>query len=119
VQDAENRLNEAIKRLDESEKQLNQAFFVISQIKNEMQATKKVLLQSDASEAKKDLKSRFRRALSFFRSKERQIFLEIKQQIIVLVLKQAVIRSKQMFKRRQTASQLLNQTINKLEGNLL
>jgi hypothetical protein len=44
------------------------------------------LLESDAYEAKKDLKIRFERALATFRSKERQIFLEIKQQIISLVL---------------------------------
>ena len=82
VQDAEDRLNEAQKRLSDAEKQLNQANIVISEIKNETIATKKVLLESDAFEAKKDLKIRFERALATFRSKERQIFLEIKQQII-------------------------------------
>jgi F-type H+-transporting ATPase subunit b len=90
VQDAEDRLNEAQKRLSEAEKQLNQANLVISEIKNETIATKKLLLESDAFEAKKDLKIRFERALATFRSKERQIFLEIKQQIISLVLKRTV-----------------------------
>ena len=74
VQDAEDRLNEAQKRLSEAEKQLNQANFVISEIKNETIATKKLLLESDAYAAKKDLKIRFERALVTFRSKERQIF---------------------------------------------
>ena len=55
VQDAEDRLNEAQKRLSEAEKQLNQANLVISEIKNETVATKKVLLESDAFQAKKDL----------------------------------------------------------------
>lgn len=98
VQDAEDRLNEAQKRLNEAEKQLSQANLVISEIKNETIATKKVLLKSDAYQAKKDLKIRFERALATFRSKERQIFVEIKQQIIALVLKRTVIRAQEAFK---------------------
>jgi F-type H+-transporting ATPase subunit b len=119
VQDAEDRLNEAQKRLDEAQKQLNQANLVISEIKNETVSTKKVLLESDAFEAKKDLKIRFERALATFRSKERQIFLEIKQQIISLVLKRTVIRAQETFGPKERATALINDTINKLEGDLL
>jgi F-type H+-transporting ATPase subunit b len=119
VQDAEDRLNEAQKRLREAEKQLNQANLVINEIKNETIATKKVLLKSDAFEAKKDLKIRFERALATFRSKERQIFLEIKQQIISLVLKRTVVRAQETFGPKERATALINDTINKLEGDLL
>jgi len=119
VQDAEDRLNEAQKRLSEAEKQLNQANFVISEIKNETIATKKILLESDAYAAKKDLKIRFERALATFRSKERQIFLEIKQQIITLVLKRTVVRAQETFGPKERATALINDTINKLEGDLL
>ena len=119
VQDAEDRLNEAQKRLSEAEKQLNQANIVISEIKNETVATKKLLLESDAYEAKKDLKIRFERALATFRSKERQIFLEIKQQIISIVLERTIIRAQEAFGPKERASALINDTINKLEGDLL
>jgi len=119
VQDAEDRLNEAQKRLNEAQKQLNQANLVIGEIKNETIATKKVLLESDAYNAKKDLKIRFDRALATFRSKERQIFLEIKQQIISLVLKRTVIRAQEAFGPKERATALINDTINKLEGDLL
>jgi len=119
VQDAEDRLNEAKKRLSEAEKQLNQANIVISEIKNETIATKKILLESDAFEAKKDLKIRFERALASFQSKERQIFLDIKQQIISLVLKRTVIRAQETFEPKERATALINDTINKLEGDLL
>jgi len=119
VQDAEDRLNEAQKRLNEAKKQLNQANLVIGEIKNETIATKKVLLESDAYAAKRDLKVRFERALATFRSKERQIFLEIKQQIISLVLKRTVIRAQEAFKPKDRATTLINDTINKLEGDLL
>jgi len=119
VQDAEDRLNEAKKRLSEAEKQLNQANLVISEIKNETISTKKILLESDASEAKKDLKIRFDRALATFRSKERRIFLEIKQQIISLVLKQTRTRAQESFGPKDRATALINDTINKLEGDLL
>ena len=119
VQDAEDRLNEAQKRLSEAEKQLNQANLVISEIKNETIATKKVLLESDAFQAKKDLTVRFERALATFRSKERQIFLEIKQQIISLVLQRTVSRVQETFKSKERATALISDTINKLEGDLL
>jgi F-type H+-transporting ATPase subunit b len=119
VQDAEDRLNEAQKRLNEAQKQLNQANLVIGEIKNETIATKKLLLESDAYDAKKDLKIRFDRALATFRSKERQIFLEIKQQIISLVLKRTVIRAQEAFGPKERATALINDTINKLEGDLL
>ena len=119
VQDAEDRLNEAQKRLSEAEKQLNQANLVISEIRNETIATKKILLESDAFAAKKDLKIRFERALATFRSKERQIFLEIKEQIISLVLKRTVIRAQEAFGPKERATALINDTINKLEGDLL
>ena len=119
VQDAEDRLNEAKKRLSEAEKQLNQANLVISEIKNETVATKKLLLESDAYEAKKDLKIRFERALATFRSKERQIFVDIKQQIISLVLKRTVIRAQEAFGPKERATALISDTINKLEGDLL
>ena len=119
VQDAEDRLNEAQNRLAEAKKQLEQATIVIGEIKNETTATKKLLLESDASEAKKDLEIRFGRALAAFRSKERQIFLEIKQQIISLVLKRTVIRAQETFGPKERATLLINDTINKLEGDLL
>jgi F-type H+-transporting ATPase subunit b len=119
VQDAEDRLNEAKKRLDEAQKQLNQANLVISEIKNETIATKKLLLQSDAFQAKKDLTVRFERALATFRSKERQIFVDIKQQILSLVLQRTVSRAKETFKSKERATALINETINKLEGDLL
>ncbi len=119
VQDAEDRLNEAQSRLAEAKKQLEQVNIVVSEIKDETVATKKVLLESDAYEAKKDLEIRFDRALATFRSKERQIFLEIKQQIISLVLKRTVIRAQETFSPKERAALLINDTINKLEGDLL
>jgi F-type H+-transporting ATPase subunit b len=119
VQDAEDRLNEAQKRLIEAQKQLDQANLVITEIKNETIITKKALLESDVYEAKKDLKIRFERALATFKSKERQIFLEIKQQIISIVLKRTVIRAQETFGPKERATALINDTINKLEGDLL
>ena len=119
VQDAEDRLNESKKRLIEAQKQLNQANIVISEIKNETITTKKALLKSDAFQAKKDLTVRFDRALSSFRSKERQIFVEIKQQIISLVLQRTVSRVQETFKSKERSNALINETIDKLKGDLL
>ena len=115
VQDAEDRLSEAQKRLVEAQKQLNQATIVISEIKNETVT----LLESDAFQAKKDLTVRFDRALATFRSKERQIFVEIKQQIISLVLQRTLSRVQETFKSEERSSALINETIDKLKGDLL
>lgn len=119
VQDAEDRLNEANRRLNEAQKQLNQANVVITDIKNETLATKKTLLESDAAQSKKDLSTRFSRAVASFRSKERQIFVEVKQQIVLLVLKRTVVRAQETFSTKDKATALINETINKLEGDLL
>ena len=83
-----------------------------------------ILANSEATychtyEVKKDLGIRFERALATFRSKERQIFLEIKQQIISLVLKRTVVRAQETFGPKERATALINDTINKLEGDLL
>jgi len=119
VQDAEERLNEANKRLTEAQKQLTQANVFITEIKTETVATKKLLLQADANQSKKDLTTRFSRALATFRTKERQIFLEVKQQIITLVLKGTATRAQQAFGQKERATVLINETITKLEGDLL
>lgn len=119
VQDAEERLNEANKRLSDAEKQLTQTIVIIDEIKSETIAAKKVLLESEAYQSKKDLTIRFSRALATFKTKERQIFLEIKQQIIALVLKLAIARAQETFGPKKRAIALINETINKLEGELL
>jgi len=117
VQDAEDRLNEANRRLNEAQKQLSQANVVITAIKNETITAKKLLLKSDAEQTKKDLGTRFSRALATFRSKERQVFLEVKQQIILLVLKRTIIRAQETFTKKERATALINETINKLKGD--
>ena len=119
VQDAEERLNEANKRLADAEKQLTQAYIIIDEIRNETISAKKLLLLSDASDSKKDLTTKFSRALATSQTKERQVFLEVKQQIIALVLKQTIARAQKTFGSKQRATALINETINKLEGDLL
>ena len=119
VQDAEERLNEANKRLTEAQKQLSQSQIIIDEITTDTLATKKVLLESDVYQSKKDLTTRFSRAVATFCSKERQIFLEVKQQIILLVLKRVIIRAQQTFSTKKRATELINETINKLKEDLL
>lgn len=119
VQDAEDRLNEAQKRLADAKKQLNQTNLIISEIKTDTVATKRTLLESDVFRAKNDLKVRFDRGIVTFRSKERQVFLDIKQQIVTLVLQKTVTRAQETFKPKDRATALIDETINKLKGDLL
>ena len=119
VQDAEERLNEANTRLSEAQKQLNQANVIIEQVKAETLNTKKILLKSDSDQARKDLATRFSRAVAALRSKELQVYSEIKNQIITLVLKRTVTKAQETFGPKNRAIALINETINKLEGELL
>lgn len=119
VQDAEDRLNEAQKRLNEAKKQLSQSSFVIAEIKVQTTQTKKTLLDGEAAQTKKDLINIFDRALATFYSKERQVFLEIKQQIIFLTLQQIVTRTQKLFVPKEKAATLIDETISKLKGDLL
>jgi hypothetical protein len=50
-----------------------------------------------------------------FKSKERQIFFEIKEQMTYLVITRTVRRVKQAFAKRQVAEELINNTILTLE----
>jgi len=43
----------------------------------------------------------------------------VKQQIILLVLKRTITRAQQTFGPKERATALINETINKLEGDLL
>lgn len=115
VKDAENRLNEAENRLNESKKQLNQASVVINKIKSDTLKTKKIMLETDANEAKSDLKFRFERAMLAFKSKERRIFFEIKEQITLLVITRTVNRVKETFAQEKPTAKLINNTIRTLE----
>jgi F-type H+-transporting ATPase subunit b len=116
VQDAEERLNEANKRLAEAQKQLTQADVIFAQIKEETLNTKKLLLKADSDQSRKDLSTRFSRAIAALRSKELQVYSEIKKQIITLVLKRTVIRAQETFGPKPRAIALINETINKLDG---
>jgi len=115
IQEAENRLNDAQKRLNEAQKQMLQLSVIINDIKNETLATKKNMLEIDANEEKNDLKFRFERALLAFKSKERQVFFEIKEQITYLVITRTVNRVKEKFAEQESAEKLINNTIQILE----
>ena len=97
VQDAEDRLNEANRRLDEAQKQLSQYTVVTTEMQSRAIDSTLLLFEADAEAAKKDLATRFSRALATFRFKERQVFSEIKQQIIALVLKKVLVGAQTYF----------------------
>ena len=119
LENAENRLKEADQRLNEAQKQLSQANILISKIKKEAIESQKILLQSEIYQTKKELALRFNRATAAIQTKERQIFIQIKQQIILLMLKRTVIRVQETFTQNDKATALINETINKLDGDLL
>lgn len=115
VKDAENRLNEAENRLNEAKKQLSQASVVINKIKSDTLKTKKLMLEADANEARSNLRFRFEKAMLTFKSKERRIFFEIKEQISLLVITRTVKRVKDTFAQEKSTAKLINNTIRTLE----
>ena len=118
IQDAEDRLNEANKRLSEAQKQLSQAHVVISNIRNETKAAKVELLKSDANVAKKELTIRFNRAIATFRTKQQRLFDQLKLKIVLTVLTRSVLKAKETFGTKKRSRALINETIQKIEGDL-
>ena len=79
--------------------------------------TKKVLLESDSTQANGELATRFGRALATLQSRETQVFSEIKQQIISLALKNVLGKVKNDLGPVKQAT-LIDQGIVKLGGQL-
>jgi len=117
VQDAEEKFNEASARLEEAQKQLMQSQVIISEIKKETLATKKLLLKSDALRASQDLGVRFGRALATLSYREQQVFSEIKEQLITLALKNVLGSIKNDLDSKKQ-SELISTSITKLGGQL-
>jgi F-type H+-transporting ATPase subunit b len=118
IQDAEDRLSEANKRLSQAQKQLSQTDFVLSHIRTETKSAKKSLLTSDARIAKNELKIRFNRAISTFRAKEQKLFDQVKLKIVLTVLTRSVRKAKETFGTKKRSRALINETIQKIEGDL-
>ena len=119
IQNAENYLNEAQKRLKESQKQLNQINIVIKKMENEKLITKKQIIISKTNKIKKELKYEFQQILNIFYSKQYKVFLEIKQQILLLTFKKVINKTKNKFEIKENSNKLINDIINKLEKDLL
>lgn len=119
VQDAEDRLNEANQRLDEAQKQLSQYNVITTEMQSRTVNSIKLLFEADVEVSKKDLNTRFTRALTTFRFKERQTFLEVKQQIVLLVLKKTLLWAKENFSDKREALVFNRKNINKLKKDLL
>jgi F-type H+-transporting ATPase subunit b len=119
VQDAEDGLNEAKNRLTEAEKQLNQLYVVIKEIENQGFETKKLLLQSDSIEAKKDLKIRFKQVRVSVKSAKQQISLDIRKRIIARSFREFVIKTKEYLTDSNRAQDVIQQGLDKIKGKLI
>jgi F-type H+-transporting ATPase subunit b len=119
VQDAEDGLTEAKNRLREAEKQLNQLYVVISEIENQALETKKLLLQSDAFEAKKDLKILFKQVRVSIKSAKQQISLDIRKRIIARSFREFVIKTKEYLTDSNRAQDVIQQGLDKIKGKLI
>ena len=105
--------------MDEAQKQLSQYVVVTTEIQSRTIDSVLLLFEADAEASKKDLATRFSRALATFRFKERQIFAEVKQQIVLLVLKRTLMRAQETFSDKKEALVFNGTNINKLQGDLL
>ncbi len=103
--------------LTEAQKQLTQAQVIISEIRKETINTKKILLESDESDINQELTVRFTRALTTLRSREQQVFTEIKQQIIRLALKKVLLKVQSQIGSTKK-EQIIDTNIAQLGGNL-
>lgn len=122
LKQAKIKVEEANKRLKEAEKQLAQANIIIYEIKAGTLVTKKNLIEASSYNAKAELTIYLDRALGIFKSREREIFNEVKSLLISLVLKRLLENIKQTFNNRREHSQFVTNTLLKLkqfEGEIL
>jgi len=124
LQKVKEQLKAARKRLDEAEKKAEQADMAVCEIKEKALANKISFLESETLKSKKDLAVRFDQAVETLSSKERKIVIEIKQQIISLVLEQTVKRAQKTFKSKKRSRAFINEAIGELfdpkrKGDLL
>jgi hypothetical protein len=90
---------------------------IISEIKKETLNTKKVLLDSDFSQAGEDLITCYSRALATLKSREQQVFTEVKEKIILLAL-QATLEDIQTKFNSAKQDDAISKSIEKLGGQL-
>lgn len=108
-----------VRRLREAKYKADHRSDLILEIRRKALRNKISFLQSETLKSKKDLAVRFDLAVATLSSKERKIVIEIKEQIISLVLQRTVKRVQRNFKSKRRSSALINETINKLKGDLL
>ena len=97
IENSEKRLNEASNRLNDTKKQLSQAFFIIDEIQKETNSIKIQFLNNSYIEAKSEIKRRFAIALNTVKNREYLILIEIKQNMAFLALKQVLAILKKDF----------------------
>lgn len=110
------RVEEANKRLEEAERKLSQANLIINEIKIETLVTQKNILIAIADQTKTESLVYLERAFATFKSKERLIIAEIKQQLISLVLQKLLAYAQDKFSKRRPAKKLIRETMLKLKN---
>jgi F-type H+-transporting ATPase subunit b len=90
IEDSEKRLIDATSRLIETKKQLEQAYLIFEEIQKETKLIKNDFLNVDYLETKNELIRRFIITTKNLKNKERIIFLEIKENISLLVMNEVI-----------------------------
>jgi len=90
IENSEKRLIEATQRLEETKKQLSQAYLIFEEIQQETKVIKSQLLDTEYLETKNELTRKFNISTKNLKNKERLILLEIKEKISFLVLKKVI-----------------------------
>lgn len=119
IENAENRLAQSKKRLYDVNKRLNQISIILNEIKTEAIKAKTAFLKIELIETRKSLKLYFNQALENYKLEKKQIFLDVKQQILLLALNKIINKIIGTFNKSDKVAKLINETIFNLKEDLL
>ena len=115
IQDAEDRLNEANKRLSEAQKQLSQFHIVIKNIEFETYKARQVMYASETLLLEKEVMTQTNRAVSTLRTKQQQLFDQVKHKIVSTVLTRTVVKFKENFGTKKRSRAVITQCIDAID----
>jgi len=104
IENAETSLNDSNKRYLEARKELSQINIVIQAIVDQMEDTKKILVNTKVSQIKDELSKKFTVAIGIIRNREEKIFIDVIKDIYQKSLRRVITKLQKQLGTAEQAS---------------
>ena len=106
IENAETSLNDSNKRYKEARKELSQINVVITGIINQMEGTKRTLVQGKVPQIKSELSKKFTIAIGIIRNREEKIFIDVIREIYQKALFRVILKLKKQLDINEQSSMI-------------